>query len=63
MARAPAVAAVTRRRVRLDAPTAVNVRTSPAVSARIKPMVIAKMARATAIPAAVAADRRVANPA
>ena len=53
-ASAKAVAAVSSRRVKLLAPVAVSVRRSLAVSLRIRPMDMARMPSARAIPNAVA---------
>ena len=58
---APAVAAVSVRRVVLVAPVAVRVRRSPAASVRISPTVIARTPRASSAPAAVAAALIVAS--
>ena len=51
---APAVAAVIVRRVHPLAPVAVSVRRSPAVSLRMRPMLIARIASASTIPNTVA---------
>ena len=57
---APAVTAVSRRRVELLAPVAVSVRRSLAVSLRIRPTLMARMPSASAMPKTVAQSRIVA---